>query len=279
MERDPTPIPVPTSTSISRHPLETAGRIGYAFKGVLYVLLGFLAASAAWSGGDAEGRRGAFEEVAQAPFGNVLLIVLAVGLAAYAVWRLALAALDPEREGSDASGIAHRVGYVVSGASYGLLAFAAFRIVQGGGAGGGGGGAEEGSATVLSLPGGRWVLAAVALAVLGYGVYELVRAYRASFMDKLDLEGDARRHRTTIERLGRAGLTARGVVYAVIGAGLATAAYRYDPDQARGLDQALATVRDQPYGTYLLLAVGLGLAAYGLYCGVNARYRRFEGAQ
>ena len=264
--------------SVSDHPLETAGRVGYAFKGVLYVLLGTLAASAAWTGGDAEGRRGALQTVAEAPFGNVLLTVLAVGLAAYAVWRLAMAALDPEREGTDASGIAHRVGYLVSGASYGLLAWAAVRVLQGGG-GGGESGAEQGSATVLALPGGRWLLAAVAVAVLGFGVFELVRAYKASFMDKLDLEGDAVRHRTTIERLGRAGLTARGVVYAVIGAGLATAAYQYDSDEAEGLDQALATVREQPYGVYLLVLVGLGLAAYGLYCGVNARYRRFEGLQ
>lgn len=267
------------TSAATRHPLETAGRVGYAFKGVLYVLLGVLAVESARGGGDTEGRQGALQTVAENPFGSVLLTILAIGLAAYAIWRLTLAVLDPEKEGSDASGAVHRIGYVVSGVSYGLLAFTAYRIIQGNSDGGGGGGAEESSSMVLSLPGGRYILGLIALAVLGYGIYELVRAYKGSFMEKLALEGEAQQHRTTIKRLGRAGLASRGVVYGIIGAGLAAAAYRYNPDEARGLDQALATLRDQPYGTYLLALIGLGLAAYGLYCGVNARYRRFEGDQ
>ena len=258
--------------------MEAAGRVGYAFKGVLYVLLGVLAVDAALGGGEAEGQRGALQTVAEGAFGSVLLTVLALGLAAYALWRLAMAALDPEREGTDASGIAHRVGYVVSGVSYGLLAFAAYRILQGGGEGGGNG-AEQGAQAALSLPGGRIVLGLIALAVLGFGAYELVRAHKKSFMDKLALSGEAARHRETVQRLGTAGLVARGVVYLVIGSALAVAAYRYDAGQAKGLDEALATLRDQPYGAVLLGLIGLGLAAYGLYCGVNARYRRFEGNQ
>ena len=261
----------------ARHPMETAGRIGYAFKGVLYVLLGVLAVDAALGGGSPEGQRGALQAVADNAFGGVLLTVLALGLAAYAAWRLAMAVLDPEQEGTDASGIAHRVGYVVSGVAYGLLAFAAYQILQG--RGGSGGGAEQGAQAALSLPGGRLVLGLVAVAVLGFGGYELLRAKRGSFMEKLALSGEAARHRQTVRRLGTAGLAARGVVYLVIGAALAVAAYRYDADQAKGLDEALATLRDQPYGSVLLALVGLGLAAYGLYCGVNALYRRFEGDQ
>ena len=187
--------------SPTQHPLETAGRVGHAFKGVLYLLLGVLAVDAALGGGDAGGRRGALQAVAQGAFGGVLLSVIAVGLAAYAVWRLAMAALDPERAGTDAEGAARRVGYVVSGVSYGLLAVAAYRIARGGGSGGGAG-AEEGAQTALSLPGGRWVLALVALAVAGFGAYELVRAVRGGFMGKLDLSGPAARHRQTVRRRG-----------------------------------------------------------------------------
>ena len=259
-----------------RNPLETAGRVGYAFKGVLYVLLGVLAVEAATGGGSAEGQRGALREVAQAPFGNALLTAIAVGLAAYALWRLAMAALDPEGEGTDASGIAHRVGYLVSAGAYGLLALAAYRILTGEG-GSGGSGAEQGAQTAFSLPGGRWLVGAAGLAVVAYGVYEVARAVRASFMDKLSLSGVGAAHRQAVERLGRAGLTARGVVYGVVGAALVAAAVQHDADAARGLDGALETLRDQPYGAVLLGLVGLGLAAYGLYCGVNARYRRFEG--
>ena len=264
--------------SPTRHPLETAGRIGYAFKGVLYVLLGVLAVDTALDGGDTEGQRGALQAVAESSFGSVLLTLLSIGLAAYALWRLALAALDPEGEGSDAGGVVHRIGYVVSGVSYGLLALAAYRILQGSGDGSGDG-AEQGARTALSLPGGRWVLALVALAVLGYGVWELVRAQRGSFMDKLALDGEASRHRGTIRHLGQAGLAARGVVYSLIGFALGVAAYQSDPDEAMGLDGALTALKEQSYGDVLLGVIGLGLAAYGLYCGVNARYRRFEGRQ
>lgn len=265
------------AAAAARHPMEAAGRIGYAFKGVLYVLLGALAIDTALDGGDTEGQTGALEAVAQSTFGGLLLTVLALGLAAYAVWRLALAALDPERQGTDTEGLLRRGGYVVSGLSYGALALAAYRILQRGGAEGDG--ATEGAQAALALPGGRVVLGLVALGVLGYGAYELRRAEAGSFMDKLALSGVAARQRTTVRRLGQAGLAARGVVYTLIGTALAVATYQYDPSEAVGLDGALATLRDQPYGAVLLGVVGLGLAAYGLYCGVNARYRRFEGDQ
>lgn len=264
-------------SSVTAHPLETAGRVGYAFKGVLYVLLGVLAVDTALDGGQTEGQRGALATVAESQFGGILLTLLAIGLAAYAVWRIAMAVLDPEHKGTDASGVAHRMGYAVSGVSYGLLAFAAYGILQG--REGSSDGAEEGAEAALSLPGGRWVLALVALAVLGYGIWELIRAKKGSFMDKLSLSGDAASNRQTIKRIGQAGLAARGVVYGIIGLTLGVAAFQSDSDEAVGLDGALSTLRDQPYGAILLGLVGLGLAAYGLYCWVNARYRRFEGAQ
>ena len=265
------------STAATHHPLETAGRIGYAFKGGLYVLLGALAVDTALSGGATEGRRGALQVVAESTFGGVLLTVLALGLAAYAVWRLAMAALDPEREGTDAKGLLTRAGFVISGLSYATLAVAAYQILQSGG--GSGGSASEGAQTALSLPGGRFVLALVALAVAAFGAYEIVRARRGDFMEKLALSGEAARQRETVRRVGQAGLVARGVVYGVIGVALGVAAAQADPSEAVGLDGALTTLRDQPYGALLLGAVGLGLAAYGLYCGINARYRRFEGDQ
>ena len=268
-----------SASSVARHPLETAGRIGYAFKGVLYLLLGLLAVDTALDGGSTEGQRGALQTVAESSFGSILLTLLGIGLAAYAAWRLAMAVLDPERQGTDAHGLVKRAGYLISAFAYGTLAYAAYRILQGGSASGGSGGAEEGAQQALALPGGRFVLAAVALAVLGYGGYEFIRAHKASFMDNLSLTGEAAKRRDAIRTIGRAGLVARGVVYGIIGLALGVAAYRYDPEAARGLDGALSTLRDQPYGAVLLAIVGLGLAAYGLYCGVNARYRRFEGDQ
>ena len=258
-----------------RHPLETLGRVGYAVKGVLYALIGVLALDAALSGGDPEGQSGALASLADEPFGSALLWILVVGLAAYALWRFVLAATDPEHEGDDASGIVHRVGYVVSGVAYGGLAYSAYQIVSGGSAGSGG--SEDRTATLLGLPGGRWLVGLVALVVLGYGVYQFVRAYRASFMESFRLEGPAARRRDLVKRAGQWGLAARGVVYLLIALFLGQAALRSDADQAGGLDQALGTLQGQGYGPWLLGAVAVGLVMYGVYCWVNAAYRRYEG--
>ena len=266
-----------TASAAARHPIETAGRVGYAVKGVLYALLGVLAVQTARGGGDTEGQRGALRTVAESPGGDVLLLLIGLGLGAYGLWRLALAALDPEGKGSDASGLAHRAGYVLSGLAYLGLAVSAFRI-RGAGSGDSGG-AQERAQTVLDLPGGALLVGLAALGVLAYAVWEFVRAHRADFMDTFDLDGLAARRRDVVRRIGQAGLAARGVVYAVIGAFLLQTAWQSDSSEARGLDGALQALRDAPYGPWLLGAVGLGLVAYGLYCGVNALYRRFEGAQ
>ena len=261
-----------------RRPVEAAGRLGYAVKGVLYLLLGILAVQAALGGGDAEGQTDALRTVAGSPFGSALLVVLAVGLGAYALWRLATAVLDVEGHGTDASGLVHRGGYLASALAYGYFAFVAGRLVAGAGSADGGGGASEGAQTAFGLPGGQWLVAAAAVALVGFAAREAWRAYSARFMDRLALDADAREHRGTIRALGRAGLAARAVVYGLMGGSLAVAALQADAADAVGLDGALTALRDAPYGPWVLGAVGAGLAAYGLYCGVMARYRHFEGA-
>lgn len=262
---------------VHHHPLETLGRVGYAVKGGVYVLMGILAVAAARGGGETDGQKGALHELAGTPFGGVLLTIAAIGLAAYALWRVALALLDPEGEGSDGKGLATRAFYLLSAASYGTLAYTAVRVLQG--ASESGGGTESRTATLLSQPAGPWLVGLVGLGVVAYGGREFYRAYTASFMDKLALSGEAAARRSTVRHIGQAGLSARGVVYAIIGAFLVVAAWQSDPEEAKGLDEALSALRDQSFGPVLLGLVALGLIAYGLYCWVNARYRRFEGAQ
>lgn len=261
-----------------RHPLETLGRVGYAVKGVVYVILGAIAVNAATGAGDPEGQEGTFQAIAGTAFGAALLWVVVVGLAAYALWRLVLAVKDPEHEGDDAEGALHRVGYVISAVAYGGLAYSAYQTVTGAG-GSGEDGTEERTQMLLGFPGGKWIVGAIALALLGYGVYEFVRAYKASFMDRLRLEGRAARNREWVRRAGQWGLAARGVVYLILGGFLIRAARQSDPDEAGGLDQALTTLQQQPYGPWLLGVVAVGLVLYGGYCWVNAAYRRYEGAQ
>lgn len=259
-----------------RHPLETLGRFGYAVKGAVYVLLGVLALDAALGGGSPEGQEGALTAIASTSYGGVLLWVITAGLAAYALWRFALAALDPEGEGTDAQGVARRIGYVISGVAYAFLAWTAYKV-RSGASGSGGSSAQERTQTLLQQPFGPWLVGLVGLGILAYGCFEFYRASSGSFMDRLRLEGTASGHRQTIRRIGQAGLAARGVVYLVIGGFLLVAALQSDPSEARGLDGALRALQDQPFGPYLLGIVAIGLAAYGVYCFVNARYRTYEG--
>lgn len=265
------------TSQAQRHPLETLGRVGYGVKGVLYAILGVIALDAAVSGGDPEGQTGTLRSLADEPFGNVLLWVLAVGLAAYGLWRIALAILDPEGEGGDGEGAVKRVGYVISGVIYGGLAYSAYQIASGSGGSGSSGGTEERTAMLLGLPGGRYIVGAIALGVLAYGVYQFVRAYRHKFFEKLRLEGEAARRRDLVRRICQAGLAARGVVLLLVGVFLGQAALQRDPDEAGGLDQALATLQQQSYGTWLLGLVAFGLVMYGVYCWLNAAYRRYAG--
>ena len=265
----------PSVRHARRHPLETLGRVGYGVKGVLYALLGVLALDAALGPGDPEGQRGLFSALAERSYGEALLWVLVVGLAAYALWRVVLAITDPEGEGDDAEGAAKRVFYVVSAIAYGGLALSAYRVIAG--TESSGGGTEDRAQTLLGLPGGRWLVAAVAVGILGYGAYQFVRAYRASFMDNFRLDGAAARHRDLVRHAGQWGLSARGVVYLLVGGFMAQAALRSDADEAGGLDQALGTLQQQSYGPWLLGLVALGLIMYGVYCWVNAAYRRYEG--
>lgn len=261
-----------------RHPLETLGRVGYTVKGIVYVILGVLAVNAATGPGDPEGQQGTFQAIAGTTYGSVLLWIVVVGLAAYALWRLVLAIKDPEQEGDDAEGAIRRVGYVVSAVAYGGLAYSAYKTVTGA-SDSGQDATEERTQMFLGLPGGKWIVGAIALALLGYGVYEFVRAYKASFMKRLRLEGKAAQNREWVRRAGQWGLAARGVVYLILGGFLVQAALQADADEAGGLDEALTTLQQQPYGPWLLGLVAVGLILYGVYCWVNAAYRRYEGAQ
>lgn len=108
------------------------------------------------------------------------------------------------------------------------------------------------------------------------GLFQLYRAYDAKFMEKLKPGEMGAGERTSTRRAGRIGHAARGVVFCVIGAFLVRAALQFDPSRARGLGGALSALASRPFGPYLLGAVAVGLACFGLFMFVVARYRRIE---
>ncbi len=262
--------------------VEKLARLGYAVKGALYFLIGVLAVMAAFGGGGkTAGSRGAIKAVADAPFGSVLLWVIAVGLAGYALWRFVQAFLDPD----DKDSLVKQVGYFVSGALHAGLTFWLVRALlswgepgsgTSGGSSGSGGGAQDWTATLMQQPFGPWLVGAVGLGVLGYGLYQLYKAATVDFSDKFKTTEMSETERSVTKRVGQAGLGARGVVFGMVGVFLLVAALQANPEKARGLGGALDTLAAQPFGPYLLGAVALGLAAYGVFCGINARDRAFS---
>lgn len=248
--------------------VELLARAGYAAKGIVYILVGGLAASAALRGGGTEGSEDALAQLSGAPFGRVLLGIIALGLAGFVVWRLVGATLNPENDGAG-----RRAFYVVSALVYGGLAMEAGRLSL---EAGGGGEGDHWTRTLMAQPFGPWLVVLAGAAVALFGLQQIWRGFTADIDDRLALSALSSRARAWAIRTGRLGLGARGVVLAIIGAFMVGAGLSADPASARGVGGALSAVRGQPYGRWLLAAVALGLVAYGVYGLVRARWRRIR---
>ncbi|HEX8351518.1 MAG TPA: DUF1206 domain-containing protein [Pyrinomonadaceae bacterium] len=257
--------------------IERLARFGYAAKGVVYVLIGSLAAVGAYEGGEPTDSRGALTQIFRQPFGRVLLGVVAAGLAAYALWRLTQALRDTEDKGSDLKGLSIRFGYACIGFVYAGLGYSAVQLILGHGAGKGSDQqSKEWTAAVFAFPLGRWLVGLGGLCVVGFGLYQCYKAFTAKFCEKWKRHEMSESARAMAMRAGQVGLTARGVVFGIIGIFLIQAALHARADEARGLSGALLALEQRPYGPYVLGAVALGLVAYGLYMFVEARYRRMR---
>jgi Domain of Unknown Function (DUF1206) len=256
--------------------MERFARLGYATEGAMYTLIGVLAAGVAFGvGGRATGQQGALEIVAGSPFGGVLVGLIALGFLGYALWRGVQAIADPDGEGTDLKAVGKRIGYGVSALVYAALAFSAIGLILGS-ASEGGGTPDDWTALLLSWPLGQVLVAGVGTVVAGLGLRELYQAYRARFLEYLKIEEMGEKVRKWSKRWGRLGITARGIVFGVVGTFLIRAALEYDPQEARGLGGALQTLAQQPLGQWLLGAVALGLIAYGLFMLSVARYRHID---
>lgn len=258
--------------------LEKLARVGYLAKGIIYGLIGILAILAASNaGGKTTDAKGVLHTIAGQPFGKFLLILLAIGLFGYAIWRFVQAALDPEHENSDrdADSIIHRSSYAMSGFVYGGLGVQAFRLVANAGSSSGGGNSTtDWTGRLLSQPFGQWLVGIVGAIIIGMGFYQFYKAYKAKFRYKLDLRQLREEQQKLLIRIGQIGISARGIIFIIIGFFLIQAARQYDPQQAKGLDGALQALAQQPFGKFLLALVALGLVAYGIYMIIQSRYRR-----
>lgn len=256
-----------------RNAIERLARFGYGARGVVYGLVGGLALLAAWGGGRPGDSHDALRTLLVGPFGAPLVGLIALGLLAFALWRAVEAVTDADRRGVSAKGLVVRGAHLVSAILYLGLSGTAASLCLGLGFGGGDG-VHDGTAWLLAKPLGRWLVALAGLAVAASAFAYLARAWRGDTTKRLALDGDARRR--WAEPTGRFGYAARGVAFLIIGGFLAAAAWHQSSAEAKGLGDAFAVLRAQPYGTLLLALVAAGHMAFGAFGLIQARYRRID---
>lgn len=252
---------------------EWLARAGFVARGLIYGIIGILAIKlAAGAGGKTTNQQGALRTIAHQPFGKVLLILVAIGLAGYALWRLVRALLGHGPEDSDSS--FDRVAAFASGIVYAGLCAIAVEILLGSGSSGGSGSAHKTTAGVFGWPGGAWLVGIAGAVLIGIGLYQGYRGISKDFLKDSKTEQMSARVRNWIEWIGSFGHLARMVVFGLVGIFLIKAAIDYNPNKAVGLDGALAKIAHASYGPFLLGIAAAGLIAFGIYSLSDARYRR-----
>jgi hypothetical protein len=258
-------------TVVNTRGFELFARSGFVARGVVYGVVGLLALKLALGdGGTATNQQGAMDVIARQPFGHVLLVVVAIGLAGYAIWRIVRAALGhgPETQQSTTE----RVVDVVSGIAYAGLCVLAIEVLSNSASGSGG--PQKETAGVLGWPGGPWLVAIAGLVLIGVGLAQGYEGISEKFLEESKTEQMTRAGRRAFTALGVAGQLARMVVFALIGYFLIKAAVDFDPSNAVGLGGALTSLVRDSYGPWLLGIVAAGLLAFAAYSLADARYRR-----
>jgi hypothetical protein len=262
-----------------------AGRVGWFAKGAVYVVAGVLslliaARSSGWADSASTGTQeasptGALKAIAHETAGPLLLVLLAIGMLLYAAWRV-VSALMPG--GTDAEAWVRRIGFVVSAVIYTTFAVTALALARSRETSGTNGNStvNKDAGGVMSHTGGRLLIGIVGVIVIAAGVYRIAKGVKVDVDDELDLTGMSNERRRWTERLGALGEVGRGVGIGLIGFFLLRAAITYDPSEATGLDGALRTLVTKTGGLLVVLLVGIGFVAYGLFCLATFTRRRLE---
>jgi hypothetical protein len=262
------------ATSDARGWLEPLARTGFAAKGVVYLILGTLVTRAAFgAGGRITDMRGALRELLDHRYGAVVLGTLAAGLVGYALWRFLEAFADANRKGTNAQALAVRAGYAASGFVYGSLALYAARLALHDQAGRGA--SRSGLDTWISASAAEWLVPLAALCLIGYAIQQFASAWRGKLDSRVSAGEAERETGRWVIAVSRFGIAARACVFAGIGVLLLTSPAKSAAAAAEtDTVDSLRWLSRLPSGRWVLAAVALGLAAYGVYQLVHARYRR-----
>ncbi len=261
--------------------VELLTRIGFGARGLIYLVMGVIAIQVALGGQNAPAdQQGALAAIGSQPVGNILLIIVLIGLVGYSLWGVIRALFDPLHLGSDAKGILQRLWFFVSAGMYASLIVPTYAyLVRGAQAAYNGAQTvqtQQSVSTIMAMSWGRWVVGGVGIFVIVLGLAQLFQGLSHKFDEQFKLYELSRQQSIWIGRIGRIGTAARGVVFAMTGVFLAQAAYQFDPNKAQGIDGVLMALVRQPYGPWLLGVVAVGLMAFGIYSITGAAWFRLR---
>jgi hypothetical protein len=247
-------------------------RAGLVARGIIYVLIGWVAVLIAFGQTSHEAdQQGALQLLARQPYGSVSLWLMAIGFAGYALWRLSEAAFGVTGDGN---GAGPRLKSLVRAVVYAFFAYLTFKIIFGAGGGSQARRQQDLTATIMHNVAGRWLVGVAGLVIVIVAAMLVIEGVRRKFLKYLQLGQISPRTRRIVEWLGMIGTTARGVVFALAGVLVIDAAVTYQPSKAGGIDKALLTLRNQPFGEFLLILAALGLVIFGIYGLCEARWRK-----
>lgn len=260
--------------------VEGAGRAGLVARGVLHVVVGLIALQLAFGRAAQEASaKGALEAVTERAYGTFLVSLAGIGFALYAMWRFVEAVADPQDEGTDWKGLAKRAAHFGRGVLYVGVAFIAFRFAFNGTSSGGSGDQQkqELARNMLGIPGGRFIVIAAGLVIIGTGVWNAYNGVSRRFAKNLkhgQLDGPSRAAVVSIAVVGFCG---RAAAFLIAGGFVVRAGWKHDPNTGVGLDGALRQAAQSATGPWLLTAVAVGLIAYGIFMFASAIYGRVAG--
>jgi hypothetical protein len=246
-------------------------RAGLVARGIIYVLIGWLAILiAADHSSQQADQQGALQLLAGKSYGLVTLVLLGIGFAGYALWRLSEAAFGVVGDGSDAG---PRLRSLARAVIYAFFAYLTFQVI-GGKQGSQSSRQQDLTAKVMQHSGGLVLIGVVGAVIVIAGVVLIIEGVKRKFLKYLQTGQMRRQTRRVVEWLGVIGTVARGAVFALAGVLVIDAAITHDPAKSGGIDKALLTLRDQPSGVFLLVLAALGLITFGAYGLFEARWRK-----
>ena len=211
--------------------------------------------------------KGAMQTLAHQSAGPLILWLIAVGMFLLVIWRV-LEAIFGHTEYDGGKRLRKRLVSAGKAVIYGYVAFTAVRVVTGSASSKG----KSTTAKLMDAPAGQFLVAAVGVAIIAYGGFMIRRGWTEKFLENLDAQGKSGEEGKAYRYIGKAGYIAKGVAFVVIGGLFGYAAISHDPKKSGGLDAALHTVLQQPFGPILLGLIAIGIACYGVFCFARARY-------